>query len=89
MDKMIAFINKNYNYNTTIQYSTPSEYLDAVHSINPKWPTRYSDMLPYADIPEDYWTGYFSSRPNAKKQVRDGSSFFHASSKVMSIKAID
>lgn len=89
MDKMVDFINKYYDYNTTIFYSTPSEYLDAVHSINPIWPTRYSDMFPYADVPEDYWTGYFTSRANAKKQVRDASSAFHASSKVFSMKVID
>lgn len=29
-------------------------------------------MFPYADKPEDYWTGYFSSRAGAKWQVREG-----------------
>jgi hypothetical protein len=37
-------------------------------------------MFPYSDNPQDYWSGYFSSRQAAKKQVRDGQASLHASS---------
>jgi hypothetical protein len=37
-------------------------------------------MFPYADNPEDYWTGYFTSRAGAKKQVRTGQSVLHSTS---------
>ena len=46
-------------------------------------------MFPYADQPQDYWTGYFTSRANSKKQVRDGQANLHASSKLYSKKVID
>jgi len=46
-------------------------------------------MFPYADKAEDYWTGYFTSRPNAKKQVRDGQGLLHATSKYFALKAIN
>ena len=39
-------------------------------------------MFPYSDLEEIYWTGYFTSRPNAKRQARQTSSMFHASSKL-------
>lgn len=51
---------------------------------NVVWPVNYDDMFPYADQPEDYWTGYFTSRANAKSQVRFGQAAFHASSKLLS-----
>lgn len=48
-------------------YSTPGEYLDSLIAANVTWPVRYDDMFPYADKPDDYWTGYFTSRAGAKK----------------------
>lgn len=39
-------------------------------------------MLPYADNIEDYWTGYFTSRAQAKKLDRQTSSYLHASNKL-------
>jgi len=53
------------------------------------YPVKYDDMFPYADGDKDYWTGYFTSRANSKKQVRDGSSNLHAFSKVASMKVLD
>jgi hypothetical protein len=88
MDNMIKYINDNYYYNTTIFYSTPNTYLNAIKASNITFPTRYHDMFPYADYQDDFWTGYFSSRPNSKKQVRDGQASLHAASKVFSLSAI-
>lgn len=43
-------------------------------------------MFPYSDnndgntdIKSDFWTGYFTSKANSKGQIREGSSFTHAS----------
>ena len=71
IDRMINYINANYP-NVTLLYSTPGMYIDALNAANISWPTRYDDLFPYADHPEDYWTGYFTSRPGAKWQVREG-----------------
>jgi lysosomal alpha-mannosidase len=35
--------------------------------------------MPYGDNGDSIWTGYFSSRPNAKSYVRYGSRQLHAS----------
>jgi len=63
-------------------YSTPSEYLDAVNQVNITWPTRYDDLFPYASEINRFWTGYYTTRPNGKKAVRDGSSLSLASNKL-------
>ena len=39
-------------------------------------------MFPYADHPEDYWTGYFTSRANAKGFIRVGQALLHAGSEL-------
>lgn len=80
-DKLIAYINAN---NTSlkhpsgirqIRYSTLSEYFLAVrtsladHTISV--PVRSDiDFFPYRDRPNEYWSGYYSSRPLLKRLVR-------------------
>ena len=46
-------------------------------------------MYPYADKLDDYWTGFYTSRPNAKRQVRVGQANLVSSSKLYSLKVID
>ena len=46
-------------------------------------------MFPYADHPTKYWTGFYTSRANDKEYVRRGSSNFHASNLLYSIKMLD
>jgi hypothetical protein len=48
MDNLIEYFNSKVS-NTTLIYSTPSEYLDAITALNISWPTNYDDMFPYAD----------------------------------------
>jgi hypothetical protein len=69
LDRFIeAFNSYPGNENITVMYSTPGQYLDALNNqTNVSWPVKYDDMFPYADNPEDYWSGYFTSRPGAKK----------------------
>lgn len=88
MDKMIAYVNERYP-NVTLMYSTPGQYLDSIVAANITWPTRYDDMFPYADYADDYWSGYFTSRANSKKQVRDGQANIHASNKMYALRAIN
>jgi len=58
--------------------STPSTYIDALKGENVTWPTRYNDMLPYSNKKDNYFTGYYSSRPGTKKFVKDNSATYHS-----------
>lgn len=85
---MIEYINKHNKANMTLVMSTPGAYTEALKKENIVWPVKYDDVFPYANDNEDYWVGYFSSRPGAKKQVKDASAFTSALMKLMSFKAI-
>ena len=87
-DQLIPYFNDVYD-DITIMYSTPYMYIDAIKKQNLTYPTKYDDMFPYADQKNEYWSGYFSSRANSKRQVRLAQANLHASSKVFSIKVIN
>ncbi|XP_068639714.1 alpha-mannosidase isoform X2 [Aristolochia californica] len=76
MDKLIHYVNKDGRVNAF--YSTPSMYADAKHAANETWPLKTEDFFPYADSPNAYWTGYFTSRPSFKGYVRFLSSYYLA-----------
>ena len=72
-DALIRYWNKHMTHlNIDIKYSTIYQYVDSVKSENITWPSKYTDMFPYAYSEDEYWTGYFTSRPGAKSQVRLG-----------------
>jgi len=74
MDKFINYMNAAYDGKYNFVYSTPGDYIDSVNAVKGrKWPTKYDDLMPYADQGDSWWTGYFTSRPNAKSYVRYGS----------------
>ena len=66
LDALIPYFNEHYD-DVTLMYSTPTAYIQALKEENIEWPVRYDDMFPYADQAEDYWTGYFTSRADAKE----------------------
>ena len=89
LENTINYFNEKYD-DITLLYSTPSEFVDALKEYTDvEWPVRYDDMLPFADQNADYWTGYFTSRSNAKKLTRQTSQNFHASNKVFGLKVLD
>ena len=71
-----------------LRWSTPSDYINALKKEKITWPIRYEDSITYADGDNDFWTGYFSSRPGAKKQVKDASSLLGAQNKLFAQKVI-
>ncbi|KAL3038810.1 hypothetical protein AAZX31_01G152500 [Glycine max] len=76
MDKLIHYVNKDGRVNAL--YSTPSIYTDAKNAANQPWPLKTDDYFPYADGPNAYWTGYFTSRPAFKRYVRILSGYYLA-----------
>lgn len=81
LDRTIEYFNNKYD-DITLLYSTPSEYINALKEQDVEWPVRTDDMFPYADSEDNYWTGYFTSRADKKKQERQVASNFHSSTKL-------
>ena len=88
IDRFIKYFN-DHSPNITVFYSTPGQYLDAIKKQNLSYPIKTADMFPYADNEYDYWTGYFTSRPNSKLQVRTGQANMHASNKMHTFRMLD
>ncbi|CAK8542739.1 unnamed protein product [Lathyrus sativus] len=76
MDKFIHYVNQDGRVNAL--YSTPSIYTDEKYAANEQWPLKIDDFFPYADHPNAYWTGYFTSRPALKGYVRVMSGYYQA-----------
>ena len=88
LDRFIKYFN-DHSPNITVMYSTPGTYLDAIKQQNLSYPVKTDDMFPYGDNPNEYWTGYFTSRPNSKSQVRTGQANLHASNKLHALRVLD
>jgi hypothetical protein len=87
IDILMKHFNAKYS-NVQLQYSTPTEYLTAVHDADIEWPTKYDDMFPYADNADGFWTGYFTSRAHLKGFVRRGSKELNAIYKLASVECL-
>ncbi|KAL1529061.1 hypothetical protein AB1Y20_000024 [Prymnesium parvum] len=68
LDKLIHYVNLNGTVNAF--YSTPSIYTDWKKKWNGSYQVRTDDIFPLGDNPHNYWSGYFTSRPALKRQVR-------------------
>lgn len=81
--RIINFVNSNpklFN-NSWIQFGTPRDYFKIVKRREREYknlkgfPTLRGDFFPYSDITEmripQYWTGFYSTRPNFKRLGRD------------------
>jgi lysosomal alpha-mannosidase len=75
-DKVMKYINERSNeYNMTIRYSTPSEYIKSIRQEKRQYSVKKDDFFPYSDYEHAMWTGYFTSRPAIKGFVKDFSRF--------------
>ncbi|XP_062034472.1 lysosomal alpha-mannosidase-like [Lepus europaeus] len=73
LDKLIQLVNAEQQANGSrvhVLYSTPACYLWELNKANLTWSLKEDDFFPYADGPQQFWTGYFSSRPALKRYER-------------------
>ncbi|OQV21444.1 Alpha-mannosidase 2x [Hypsibius exemplaris] len=75
---LMKLINSNPANDVIMQFGTLKNYYDAVFERSgtpdaptPSLPSVQGDFFPYADKYEDYWTGYFTSRPFYKQMSRE------------------
>lgn len=76
LDKLIKYANTLTNESSAVfAYSTPTCYLKALQARNLPLPLKTEDFFPYASDSNSYWTGYFTSKPDMKGDVRKSSAF--------------
>ncbi|KAF8065729.1 alpha-mannosidase [Scenedesmus sp. PABB004] len=82
VDKMIHYVNRDGRVNAF--YSTPSRYVAAKRGAGLKFALKTDDFFPYSGNAQgtDFWTGYFTSRPTLKAQVRRGAALLQATRQV-------
>lgn len=75
LDKLIHYVNINGTVNAF--YSTPTFYTDQKRNLA-TYEVRQDDIMPLGDDPHNYWSGYFTSRPALKRQVRKATALLQA-----------
>ncbi|GMF13523.1 unnamed protein product [Phytophthora lilii] len=65
MDKLIHYVNQDARVN--VLYSNLSYYTDVKRAEGLTWSVKTDDFFPYASAQDDYWSGYFTSRPTLKR----------------------
>ncbi|KAL4226183.1 Alpha-mannosidase 2 [Mactra antiquata] len=76
---LFKYINAKTEWKMKIKFGTVNEYFTKIKSNQEKrsqvdgsnFPSISGDFFPYSDIQDDYWTGYFSTRPFNKQMSRE------------------
>lgn len=70
---LFDFINRQ-DWGAEVQFGTLSDYFRAVHEraalLPVQFPTLTGDFFPYSDQKEEYWSGFYTTRPFNKKLGR-------------------
>ena len=70
MDKLLDYINSHPEYKVRVRYGTPTEYFQALHDEQVRFPMLVRDFLPYGPTEVNWWVGFYSSRPLLKRMCR-------------------
>lgn len=71
-EKLFMHMNNEPGLNVVAKFGTLQEYFDSVHAEQKatSFPALSGDFFTYADRENDYWSGYFTSRPFHKRMDR-------------------
>lgn len=92
MERVLDYIKKNYkNLNMEFKFSTPSEYIKAVkNDIDVSKLALYQgDFLPFQDKQGNVMSGYFTSKPDFKKEIKMTSSINHIQNKLFARRVLN
>ncbi|KAG6977620.1 hypothetical protein JG688_00000128 [Phytophthora aleatoria] len=68
MDKILHYVNQDGRVN--VLYSNLSYYTDLKREEGLTWSVKTDDFFPYGSARDDYWSGFFTSRPTLKRFAR-------------------
>ncbi|XXQ36900.1 Lysosomal alpha-mannosidase [Plasmodiophora brassicae] len=87
-EKVMDYINANKDvYGMELFYSTPRLYYESKMKAAPQSSMSVvtTDFVPYADGGDAFWSGYFTSRPGLKRDVRFSNSILQACQQVYAL----
>ena len=67
--RLFDYMNKDASMHVRIRFAIPGEYLEAAKA-SVVAPTLTGDFFTYNDRGEQYWSGFFTSRPFLKAAIR-------------------
>ncbi|KAL0228322.1 hypothetical protein RCL1_004465 [Eukaryota sp. TZLM3-RCL] len=73
-DQLINFVNQN-SSKVFLKWSCPQNYYKSIINQNLNLKIFNGNFHPYSDLPNCYWTGFFSTRPFLKFQIRQLENF--------------
>ncbi|KAH3893393.1 alpha-mannosidase 2x-like [Dreissena polymorpha] len=73
---MFEYMNNKTEWKIKIKFGTINEYMTTMKEYHNNrnqynFPSLSGDFFPYSDFQNDYWTGYYSTRPFLKQLSRD------------------
>ncbi|XP_037947876.1 alpha-mannosidase 2-like isoform X2 [Teleopsis dalmanni] len=69
-ESLFEYINAERNLFVEAKFGTLQEYFDMVQQEKRDFPTLSGDFFTYADRADNYWSGYYTSRPYHKRMDR-------------------
>ena len=88
-EKLINYLNSRSDLNVNVKFGTLSEYFNLMkqsnHRANKKIETFSGDFFTYADKSDNYWSGYFTSRPFQKHLDRIVESYLRSAEIIYSL----
>lgn len=87
LETLIDYINAHPELGIKAYFSTPSNYTTSVYNEvrkkNITLAEKTDDFFPYQDVPNGYWSGYFTSKSSQKSKVKESSKFLQSSKKLI------
>ncbi|XP_061172605.1 alpha-mannosidase 2x-like [Saccostrea echinata] len=71
LQKLMAYINGNSEMNTQVRFGTLSNFFEELGKSQTRPPPSFmGDFFPYSDRRDQYWTGFYTTRPFLKYAAR-------------------
>ncbi|XP_035231456.1 lysosomal alpha-mannosidase-like isoform X2 [Stegodyphus dumicola] len=91
LDYLMNYVNslQAVGMKVNVFYSTPTCYLFSLYESNMTWPVQKANFFPYASKQHEYWTGYFTSRPALKFQIRKYNAFLQMCKQLVTLADVE